>query len=374
MKKLSPPKIEDMCDLSSFHESHEEEILKLTKMLSKRGKDLWIQTSLADDLRKQQVGDNVSFVINQNINFTNNCIGSCRFCSFRADKRNDDITAFRMSLDDIKIEAEKAIARECTEVCLQGGLDAELTLEYYLGILKTIRETSTKLHIHAFSPAEVAYMSQISGETVEEVLKELISNGLGSMPGTAAEILVDDVRKIICPEKISTKQWVNIILTAHQLGLKTTSTIMYGHIESHKNEAEHLVLLKHIQDISNGFTEFVPLPFVHDKTILYRYMGARPGSTGMHDLALFSTARLYLGEAIPNIQASWVKLGPKFVQLSLNTGVNDLGGTLFTESITKSAGGKYGEEKSIEEFIDLIRDAKRIPVQRDTLYNIIQSH
>ncbi|MFW9851468.1 MAG: 5-amino-6-(D-ribitylamino)uracil--L-tyrosine 4-hydroxyphenyl transferase CofH [Candidatus Thorarchaeota archaeon] len=374
MKKLSPPKIEEVCDLSTFHESHEKEILELTKMLSRRGRDLWIQTSLSDDLRKQQVGDNVSFVINQNINFTNYCIGSCRFCSFRVDEKNNNITAFRMSLDDIKIEVEKAIARGCTEVCLQGGLDSELTFDYYLGILKTIRKTSTKLHIHAFSPAEVAYMSQISGDTVEDVLRELISNGLGSMPGTAAEILVDDVRKIICPEKISTNQWVNIILTAHQLGLKTTSTMMYGHIESQKDEAEHLVLLKYIQNIANGFTEFVPLPFVHENTILYRYMGARPGSTGMHDLALFSTARLYLGELIPNIQASWVKLGPKFAQLSLNTGVNDLGGTLFTESITKSAGGQFGEEKSIEEFIDLIKDAKRIPAQRDTLYNIIQSY
>ncbi len=374
MKKLSPPKIEEICDLSSFHESHEEEILELTKMLSKRGRDLWIQTSLADELRKQQVGDNVSFVINQNINFTNYCIGSCRFCSFRTDEKNDNVTAFRMTLDDIKIEAEKAIARGCTEVCLQGGLDSELNFDYYLGILRTIRKTSPKLHIHAFSPAEIAYISQISGETVEEVLRELKNNGLDSMPGTAAEILVDDVRKIICPEKISTKQWVNIVLTAHQLGLKTTSTMMYGHIESHKDEAEHLVLLKYIQDISGGFTEFVPLPFVHDKTILYRYLGARPGSTGMHDLALFSTARLYLGEVIPNIQASWVKLGPKFAQLSLNTGVNDLGGTLFVESITKSAGGQFGEEKPIEEFIDLIRDAKRIPIQRDTLYNILQSH
>ncbi len=374
MKKLSPPKIEEVCDLSSFHESHEEEILELTKMLSKRGRDLWIQTSLADDLRKQQVGDNVSFVLNQNINFTNHCIGSCRFCSFRADEKNNNVTAFRMSLDDIKIEVEKAIARGCTEVCLQGGLDSELTFDYYLEILKTIRQTTSKLHIHAFSPAEIAYMSQITGESVADVLKELISNGLDSMPGTAAEILVDDVRKIICPEKISTNQWVNIVLTAHQLGLKTTSTMMYGHIESHKDEAEHLVLLKHIQDIYQGFSEFVPLPFVHDKTILYRYLGARPGSTGMHDLALFSTARLYMGEVIPNIQASWVKLGPKFAQLSLNAGVNDLGGTLFVESITKSAGGQFGEEKSIEEFIDLIRDAKRIPVQRDTMYNIIQSH
>jgi FO synthase subunit 2 len=373
MKKLSPPKIDNMCDLESFRERYSEDINELKHMLNKRGKELWIQTSLADELREQQVGNNVSFVINQNINFTQYCVGSCRFCTFRVEHDSSKERSKRMSTDEIAIEVEKAVARGCTEICIQGGLDPELTFDYYLEILKTIKSKSSKLHIHGFSPAEIAYMSQITNETVEDILKELYKKGLGSLPGTAAEILVDDVRKIICPEKISTKQWVDIILTAHNLGIKTTSTMMYGHVESLEDEAEHLVLLKHIQEISKGFTEFVPLPFIHSNTVLYRFLGARPGSTGLHDLALYSTARLYLGELIPNIQTSWVKLGPKFAQVTLNSGVNDLGGTLFSEQITKSAGGQYGEEKTVEEFLDLIRDANRIPVQRDTLYNLIKT-
>ena len=373
MKKLSPPKIDDVFDLHSFRETHSTDINELKHMLGKRGKELWIQTSLADELRAQQVGDNVSFIINQNINFTQYCIGSCRFCTFRVDHDSSKEKSSRMTLDDIAIEVEKAVARGCTEICIQGGLDPDLTFDYYLDILKTIKDKSQQLHIHGFSPAEIAYMSQISNEAVEDVLKELIKNGLGTIPGTAAEILVDEVRRIICPEKISTKQWVDIILTAHQLGLKTSSTMMYGHVESLEDEAEHLVLLKYIQEISQGFTEFVPLPFIHSNTVLYRFLGARPSSTGMHDLALYSTARLYLGTVIPNIQTSWVKLGPKFAQVTLNSGVNDMGGTLFSEQITKSAGGQYGEEKTVEEFLDMIRDANRIPVQRDTEYNLIKT-
>ena len=374
MKKLAPPKIDILCDLFSFRESHQEEITNLSQMLKKRGKELWIQTSLADDLRFQQVGDNVSFVVNQNINFSRHCLGSCRFCSYSLKGEIDDKSKARMSLDDIKIEGEKAVARGCTEICIQGGLDPELDYDFYIGLLKTIKSVSSDLHIHGFSPSEIAYLSQISEENVEDVFRDLVSHGLDSFPGTAAEILVDDVRRIICPDKISSEQWVNIVLVGHSVGLKSTSTMMYGHIESITDEAEHLTILKHMQSISGGFTEFVPLPFIHENTILYKYLGARPGSTGMHDLALFSTARLFLGDLIPNIQVSWVKLGPKFSQVILGSGVNDLGGTIFNEKITKSAGGIFGEEKSIEEFVELIRDANRTPVQRDTLYNIIKSH
>jgi len=374
MKNLAPPKIDLVCDLATFKESHQEEITDLTKMLKKRGKELWIQTSLADDLRFQQVGDNVSFVVNQNINFSRHCLGTCRFCSYSLRGETEEVTNSRMSLNDIKIEAEKAVARGCTEICIQGGLDPKLNYDYYVGLLKTIKSVSHDIHIHGFSPSEIAYLSQISEESVEDVFKDLANHGLDSFPGTAAEILVDDVRKIICPDKISTEQWVNIVITGHSSGLKSSSTMMYGHIESLADEAEHLAIIKHIQSISNGFTEFVPLPFVHTNTVLYKYFGARPSSTGMHDLALFSTARLYLGEVVPNLQVSWVKLGPKFSQVILGSGVNDIGGTIFTEEITKSAGGTFGEEKSIEEFVELIRDANRIPVQRNTLYNIIKSH
>jgi FO synthase subunit 2 len=374
MKKLSPPKIDEIVDFTAFSKSNTREIKEVTSLLKKRGKELWVQTALADDLRHQQVGDKVTYVVNQNINFSNHCIGSCRFCSFNYTNNKNNIKSIRLSLDDIRLETEKAVARGCTELCIQGGLDPEINYEFYLDLLKLVKTTAPNIHIHAFSPSEIAYMSRISGETVEDVFKELFRNGLDSFPGTAAEILVDEIRQVICPEKISTNQWVNIVLTGHSLGLKSTSTMMYGHVETLENEAEHLVLLKHMQEISKGFTEFVPLPFIHNKTVLYKYLGARPGSTGMHDLALFSTARLYLGELFSNIQTSWVKLGSKFSQISLNAGVNDVGGTLFYESITKSAGGTHGEEKTAEEFIDLIRDANRIPAQRDTLYNILKTH
>ncbi len=374
MKKLSPLKIDEVVDFTAFSKSNTREIKEVTSLLKKRGKELWVQTALADDLRHQQVGDKVTYVVNQNINFSNHCIGSCRFCSFNYTNNKNNIKSIRLSLEDIRLEAEKAVARGCTELCIQGGLDPEINYEFYLDLLKLVKTTAPNIHIHAFSPSEIAYMSRISGETVEEVFKELLRNGLGSFPGTAAEILVDDVRQVICPEKISTNQWVNIVLTGHSLGIKSTATMMYGHVETLENEAEHLVLLKQMQEISKGFTEFVPLPFIHNKTVLYKYLGARPGSTGMHDLALFSTARLYLGEPFSNIQTSWVKLGSKFSQISLNAGVNDIGGTLFSESITKSAGGTHGEEKTAEAFIDLIRDANRIPAQRNTLYNILKTH
>ncbi len=374
MKKLSPPKIDEIVDFATLSKSNTKEISEVATLLKKRGKELWIQTALADDLRHQQVGDKVTYVVNQNINFTNHCIGSCRFCSFNYTNNKDNLKSKRLSLEDIRLETEKAKARGCTELCIQGGLDPEIDFDFYLDLLKLVKNAAPNIHIHAFSPSEIAYMSRISGEAVVDVFKELSRNGLDSFPGTAAEILVDDVRHVICPEKISTNQWVNIVLTGHSLGLKSTATMMYGHVETLENEAEHLVLLKRMQEISKGFTEFVPLPFMHNKTVLYKYLGARPGSTGMHDLALFSTARLYLGELFSNIQTSWVKLGLKFSQISLNAGVNDVGGTLFSESITRSAGGTHGEEKTAEEFVDLIRDANRIPAQRDTLYNILKTH
>lgn len=371
MKNTSPPKIDQHLDISNFRESHKEEITQLALMLKKRGKDLGIQLALADEARAEQVGSNVTFVTNQNINFTDNCIGTCKFCSFKSESKKDLSLSRRMSLGDIEIETQKALARGCTEVCIQGGLDPQINYAYYIDLLKTIKRTAPNIHIHAFSPAEIAYMSQLSGENIEDIFKELKKNGLGSFPGTAAEILVDEVRKVICPDKISTEQWVNIVLTGHRVGLKSSATMMYGHIESLIDEAEHLVLLKKIQEVSEGFTEFVPLSFMHQNTILYRFLGARPSSSGMHDLALYSAARLYLGESICNLQTSWVKLGRKLAQISLDAGVNDLGGTLFTENITKKAGGTYGELMTVEDFVAIIKDANRIPVERDTLYNLI---
>ncbi|MCK5141606.1 MAG: radical SAM protein, partial [Candidatus Heimdallarchaeota archaeon] len=250
MKKLSPPKIDEIVDFTTFSKSNTNEIKEVATLLKKRGKELWVQTALADDLRHQQVGDKVTYVINQNINFSNHCIGSCRFCSFNYTNNKNNIKSVRLSLENIRLEAEKAVARGCTELCIQGGLDPEINFEFYLDLLKIVKITAPNIHIHAFSPSEIAYMSRISGETVEDVFKELLRNGLDSFPGTAAEILVDEVRQVICPEKISSNQWVNIVLTGHSLGIKSTATMMYGHVETLENEAEHLVLLKHMQEIS----------------------------------------------------------------------------------------------------------------------------
>ncbi|MHA1303779.1 MAG: 5-amino-6-(D-ribitylamino)uracil--L-tyrosine 4-hydroxyphenyl transferase CofH [Candidatus Heimdallarchaeaceae archaeon] len=372
MKSLSLPIIDEILSLQKFEQDYSDDIIKVRDMLKKRGKMLQKQLVLADELRAQQVGEAVSFVINYNINFTNHCMGTCQFCSYRYRKNNKDSHPLRMSLDDIKSEVKKAVEHGATEVCIQGGLDPHLTYEHYMKILKAVRKVSSSIHIHAFSPSEVAYMSQLSGESVEDIFKELKMHGLDSFPGTAAEILVDRIRKIICPDKITTKQWLNIVAAGHQVGLPSSATMMYGHIESLEDEAKHIVLLRYIQEETTMFTEFVPLPFIHHNTELYNNLGARAGSTGIHDLSLLSTARLYLGDVIPNLQVSWPKLGLKFAQVSLTVGVNDLGGTLFHENISKSAGASYGEYVKQEEFINLIRDAHRVPVQRDTIYNRIQ--
>lgn len=365
-----------MINIKDFRTQNWQEIHSVAKMLKKRGRSLWEQVLSADDKREEQVGENVSFVINQNMNFTPYCINSCRFCAYhKRPPRRKTLSEeeYQQLLDNIKVETIKAVEEGCTEVCIQGGLDPRLNYGFYIDILRTVRAVSSTIHIHAFSPEEIAYMSKLSGNSIEDIFKDLKNHGLGSFPGTAAEILVDKVRAIICPEKITTAEWIDIVTTGHSLGIKSSATMMYGHIESELDQAEHIVLLKKIQEITEGFTEFVPLPFVHNNTVLYRKMGARPGSTGMEDVALFSTARLYLGEKIPNLQVSWVKLGPKFAQASLNFGVNDLGGTLFVENISKSAGARYGTVLSPEEMIKLIRDAGRKPVQRDTVYNILRT-
>ncbi len=367
MRKLTEPVINDVVDLKDFNKKHWDEIVIISKMLRKRGRSLLKQISQANEARAKQVGNKVTFVVNYNINFTNHCIGTCRFCAFKYRKNDRNSISIRMTLEDIKSEVRKALGYSATEVCVQGGLDPTFDYEHYIEILKAIRSVSSSIHIHAFSPAEVAYMSQLSGENVEDIFKELKKNGLGSFPGTAAEILVDRVRQVICPDKINTKQWVNIVAIGHMVGLHSTATMMYGHIETYEDEATHLAILRYIQEQTNMFTEFVPLPFIHYNTQLFN-MGARPGSTGFHDLALFSAARLFFGDIIPNLQASWPKLGLKFAQTSLIAGVNDLGGTLYHENISRSAGASYGEFVEVDEFIDVVKESHRVPTQRDTLY------
>ncbi|TXT66167.1 MAG: FO synthase subunit 2 [Promethearchaeota archaeon] len=341
------------------------------KLLKVSGKDVFALQKVADEICQEKTNNYITFIINRNINFTNICLKKCTFCSFSHPENHQE--AFLLSMDEIEAKVLDATKKGCTEVCIQGGINPNVTFDYYLEILKTVKNVNPKLHIHAFSPQEIFHMATISGNSIVDTLKELRNAGLDSIPGTAAEILVDNIRKIICPNKISSKQWINIISNAHELRIPTTSTMMYGHIESLEDRIEHLTILRNIQKKTGGFTEFVPLPFVKENPTLSKLKNypLKP-SYGFDDLKLFCIARLFLNNFIDNIQASWVKLGPKFAQVSLNYGVNDFSGTLMEENISRSAGAEFGQIMEPKEIINIINNAGKIPAQRDTLYNIIK--
>jgi FO synthase subunit 2 len=343
------------------------------KLLKTSGYEFLALQYVANKLCIEKTNNIVTFVINRNINFTNICYQNCKFCSFRVGAEHSD--AFLLSLDDLRLKVKEALKNDCTEVCMQGGINPALDFEYYLSILKTVKNIDPKIHIHAFSPQEIFYIAKLSEQPIEETLRALKKAGLDSMPGTAAEILVDEIRKIICPNKVNVEEWVNIIETAHNMGIPTTSTIMYGHIEDLHDRVQHLEILRNIQLKTHGFTEFVPLPFVKEKPILSRLKDhpLKP-HYGMGDFKLFCVARLYFNNLIDNIQCSWVKLGVRMAQLSLNYGVNDFSGTLLEESISKSAGAEFGEYLLANEIIKIIKDAGKVPAQRDTLYNIIKRY
>ena len=345
-----------------------EEALELLKVT---GKEFLALQYTANQICFEKKEDIVTFVINRNINFTNICYQKCKFCSFSLPAEHED--AFLLIIDEIKNRVIEAKNAGCTEVCIQGGINPELNFDYYLDVLKTVKNVDSRIHTHAFSPQEVFYMSKLYGDTIETTLKELKNAGLDSIPGTAAEILVDDVRKIVCPNKVKTDQWIDIISTAHKIGIPTTSTIMYGHIEDLKDRITHLEVLREIQKATHGFTELVPLPFVKENPLLSRLEKnpLRP-SYGMADLKLFCVARIFLNNFIDNLQCSWVKLGPKFAQVSLNYGVNDFSGTLMEENISRSAGAEFGQYLSPTEMIQIIKAAGKRPAQRDTVYNIIE--
>ncbi len=320
---------------------------------------------IADTLRKRVCGDEVTFVINRNINFTDRCINKCKFCSFRYRKN------YLLKKEEIARKVEEALDYGCTEVCIQGGLLKDADINFYIEILQTVRDVSKTIHIHAFSPMEVFHAARNSKMHVEDTLKELRNAGLDSMPGTAAEILVDEIREKICPEKLKTSEWVSVVKTAHKLGIPTTATMMYGHIESWEDRIRHLLLIKKIQQETGGITEFIPLPFMPKNNPLGELSS---GSSGFEDLLLIAIARIILYPEIQNIQASWVKLGKKLVQASLFVGANDIGGTLMEENISKAAGSSSGEFLEVEEIIELIKTAKRTPIQRSTVYEVIKRY
>ncbi len=315
-------------------------------------------------------GSKVTFVINRNINFTNVCHMGCRFCNFA--KRMKDKKAEWLSLEEIVYRAEEAWERGATEVCIQGGLHPKMDGNYYFKIVKALKAKLPDLHIHAFSPFEIWYGSSKTRMSYENFLTELKNIGLGSLPGTAAEILDINVRKKLTRNKLSTEKWIEIIKTAHNVGLPTSATIMYGHVDTVENWSSHIAILREIQKETGGFTELVPLSFVHQDSPLYledKY-NVRCGPTEDEVNKMHAVARIMLFGWIDNIQVSWPKLGAKRAQELLNMGVNDLGGTLMNESISRAAGAKNGQEITAKEIVDIIRDVNLIPARRNTIYQI----
>lgn len=336
------------------------------------GAELNALTATADELRRRSVGDNASFVITRNINYTNVCYMGCRFCNFAKHKNDPEAEFF--DLDEITRRAQEAWDRGATEVCIQGGLHPKITGHFYRDILKAIKSVLPDMHIHAFSPFEIWFGAQKSRMSYRDFIRDLIDHGLGSMPGTAAEILDTEIRQQLTRDKLTTDQWVEIITTAHEEGLPTTSTIMYGHIDGPEHWAAHLGLLRQIQKQTGGFTEFVPLGFIHYKTPLFlEHEGVRPGPTRLEHIRMHAVARLMLNGWIDNIQASWVKLGPELAGQMLAAGVNDLGGTLMNESISRAAGGEHGQEMLPVDMARMIHDMGRRPVRRNTLYQHVET-
>ena len=343
---------------------------EITRLFAARDADYAHVTAAADALRKAVSGDTIRYVVNRNINYTNMCGYRCTFCAFSKGKSHEALRgpAYDLRLEEIVRRAEEAWTRGATEVCLQGGIHPDYTGETYLAICRAIKTALPDMHIHAFSPLEVTQGAATLGLTLSEFLTRLKAAGLGTLPGTAAEILDDDVRKIICADKVNTAEWSAAIRAAHGVGLRTTSTIMYGHVETPLSWARHLLVLRDLQSETGGFTEFVPLPFVHMEAPMYLKGQSRKGPTLREAVLMHSVARLVLHPAIPNIQTSWVKMGPHGAALALEAGANDLGGTLMNESISRAAGTEHGQEFPPDRMDALIRSLGRVPHQRTTEY------
>ena len=326
---------------------------------------------VADELRRRAAGDLATYVVNRNINFTNVCIKRCGFCAFSRDFREEE--GYFLPAEEIVRRAKEAWDYGATEVCIQAGLPPQMEGDLYLKLCAAIKAELPEIHIHGFSPEEVLYGSLRSRCTIREYLRELQAAGVGSLPGTSAEVLDQELRDRISPGRISVDQWVEVIATAHNLGIPTTSTVMFGHLETPEHLARHLALLRDIQQDTGGFTEFVPLSFVSAEAPMYLKgltPDVRPGPTGMDVIKMHAIARLMLNNWIPNIQASWVKEGNRLSQLLLTAGVNDLGGTLINESISTSAGAQHGQLMRPAEFRRMIREAGRIPAERYTTYQL----
>ncbi|WP_116811594.1 5-amino-6-(D-ribitylamino)uracil--L-tyrosine 4-hydroxyphenyl transferase CofH [Steroidobacter cummioxidans] len=344
---------------------------EIAELFTARGADFVRACEIADQVRQQAVGDTVSYAVVRNINYTNVCLYKCGFCAFSKGRTHEHLRGapYLVDLDEIRRRVREAWERGGTEVCMQGGIHPSFTGHTYLEICRAAKQAQPQIHIHAFSPLEVSHGAQTLGISVQEFLIELKRAGLGSLPGTAAEILDDDVRRILAPDKLSTQQWLDVVAEAHRVGLSTTATIMFGHVEGYEHCARHLLLLRRLQQVTGGLTEFVPLPFVHMEAPMYLRGRARKGPTLRETLLMHAVARLVLHPLVSNVQVSWVKLGPQWAQRCLRAGANDLGGTLMNESISRAAGAAHGQELKPGQMQQLIAELGRPCRQRTTLYH-----
>ena len=338
------------------------------RLATAEGPALNALVAVADHLRHETVGETITYVVNRNINFTNVCFVGCSFCGFGRGPAAPD--AYSLSFEEVVRRAREAWDRGATEVCIQGGLPRDLDGFFYRDLLRAIKRTLPAMHVHAFSPMEMDYGVLKTGMPLRDYLRMMKDEGLGSIPGTAAEILDDRVRKELSPNKLPVRRWVEIITAAHELGIPTTSTMMYGHVEEPADWVRHILLLRSIQKRTGGFTEFVPLGFIHQNTRLYKHGGARPGAKRDEHLRVHALSRVLLHGAIPNVQVSWVKLGFETSVACLQAGANDFGGTLMEENISKAAGATFGEYVSPEQFRAMIRTIGRVPAERSTTYKI----
>ena len=349
------------------HELSRDEGLVLATLPSE---DVETLAAVADHLRRDIVGDVITYVVNRNINFTNVCFIGCAFCSFSTSARSSD--AYNLPFEEIAQRTVEAREMGATEVCVQGGLPRGLDPFYYRDILRTVKGAVPDMHAHAFSPMEMTYGTELTGMSLHDYLQMLKDNGLDTLPGTAAEVLDDDVRHMLSRKKVTVKQWTNVVRTAHKLGIPTTSTLMYGHLETPEHWISQFILLRDIQKETGGFTEFVPLGFVHANTGLFQLGMARPGPTEEESVKVHALARIMLRGWIDNVQVSWVKLGRQLSQRCLQAGANDYGGTLINENISRLAGATAGQYMPVDEFQQLIRQIGRVPAERTTTYGIRQ--